>query len=86
MDEQFSHGFYLNPEVYPSLPKDNHMGTCVEIARGIFSDMVRSENWEAAQAVKDSISDFFGKLGHPVPADATIILKEPLPQPQEAFK
>lgn len=74
MDEQFSHGFYLNPDVYTSLPKDDHFGTCIKLAQSIFSDAVSAENWEAARAVSDSIRDFFAKFGHPIPEDAILII------------
>ena len=77
MDEQLSHGFYLNPAVYTSLPADDHFGTCVDMARSIFTSMVKAENWEAAKAVSDSVRDFFAKFGHPIPEDATLKLKEP---------
>lgn len=76
MDKQLAKGFYLNPEVYTSL-KERDSLVRIDIALQILSDVIHSENYEAAQAVADAIRDWFKSIGYPLPEDAIFKLGEP---------
>src|SRR5262245_57719265 len=81
MDAQLNHGFYLNPEVYTSLKDKNPFEVGCNIALQVLGDMVHAENYEACQAIADSLRDFFEKIGHPIPDTALFNIKEPNPEP-----
>lgn len=81
MDAQLKAGFYLNPEVYTSLKGKNSIETSCNIALQVLGDMVHAENFEACQAIADSLRDAFKNIGHPIPDDALFNIKEPNLEP-----
>lgn len=81
MDAQLDHGFYLNPEVYTVLKDKHPLGTSCNIALQMLGDMAHAENYEACQAIADSLRDLFIKIGHPIPDIALFNIKEPNLEP-----
>jgi hypothetical protein len=81
MDKQLTKGFYLNPEVYTSLKDKHPLMTSCNIALQVLGDMVHAENFEAAQAIADSLRDFFAKIRYPIPDNALLNIKEPNLEP-----
>lgn len=66
MIDELRHGFYLNPEIYTSLKgKDERFN----IALRILAEMIRSENFEAAQAIRDAMIEFFREIKVEIPDD-----------------
>lgn len=79
MDEQLRTGFYLNPEVYTSL-KDKEPWVRVDITLDILAAMIHAENFEAAQAIVDSLKEWFNGIGYPIPENAKFNIKEYAPE------
>jgi hypothetical protein len=77
MDAQLKHGFYLSPEVYTSLKSKSPLETSCNIALQVLGDMVHAENFEASQAIVDSLRDVFKNIGHPIPDEALLNIKSP---------
>lgn len=81
MDAQLNAGFYLNPEIYTSLKDKNPLETRCNISLQVLADMIHAENFEACQAIADSLRDFFAKIGYPIPDTALFNIKEPNLEP-----
>jgi hypothetical protein len=66
-----------NPEIYTSLKNRNPLDFVCGRALSMLSRSIHDENYEACQAIADSLRELFDRLGHPIPEEALFNIKAP---------